>query len=92
MSMSLTDQDLVAIKRLLDIANQRLETRLIKRIEELDDTLMIQTENGLQAIRDQVGKVQATVDQIKRAQQAEQERNDRQDNGIKRIRKALHAA
>ena len=86
--MGLTKQDLAAIERLIEAS----ESRLIARIDDLDDVLSLQTEHGLQEIRDQLSDVKEVVDRIESVQQAELERNDRQDFAIKQIRKSLHAA
>lgn len=98
MGMSLTNQDLTAIKRLIDTANARLETRLIKRIDELDDTLSLQTAAGFNEVHKRINglstklsHVEQTVGRIERVQQAELERNDKQDLGIQKIRETLHA-
>ncbi|MEK7059567.1 MAG: hypothetical protein AAB971_02315 [Patescibacteria group bacterium] len=59
--MSLTRQDLNAIQRLIDNSCNRLETSLIKRIDELDDTLSMQMEHGLQEVRDQVNGLRSEM-------------------------------
>lgn len=75
------------------------------RIDDLDDVLSMQMEHGLQEVRDQltatngqlshvsreVSSIKETVSRIERVQQAELERNDRQDEAIKQLRKNLHA-
>ena len=68
----------------LDRVETSLWGRFLKRIDKLDDDLSVQMENGLQEVRLGVG-------QLKRVQQAEMERNDRQDRLITKIRKILHA-
>lgn len=88
MSMTLTKADLTAITGLIEAS----ETRMIARIDDLDDTLSMQTERGLQEVRDQVVAVKVVVDRIDGVQQAELERNDRQDAAIHQIRDSLHAA
>lgn len=81
---------------------QAMEDRLVARIDNLDDTLSMQMEHGLQEVRDQVtdvdkrlsgeiSEIKRTVQRIDRVQQAELERNDRQDAAIYQIRKNLHA-
>jgi radical SAM superfamily enzyme len=98
--MSLTKDDLKAIQNIIDtrvpiIIDERVQPIL----EEFEERLKIQMETGLQEVRNQVSNLQAsvnrievTVDSIERVQQAELERNDKQDVAIKKIRKALHAA
>lgn len=83
--MSLTTGDLKSIK---DIVHSS-ETRLIKRIDELDDTLSIQMENGLQEVRDEL---RATADRIEKVQLREAIRMDEHGISISQIRKALHSA
>ena len=82
LDMSLTRNDLTAISHLINLSADGLEKRLtesiVERIDKLDDTLAIQTENGLQEIRDQVSKVSANT--------------NRQELSIKKIRQTLHAA
>lgn len=100
MSMTLTKDDLAAIRTMIgDMINHssnsletRLEAKLVARIDELDDRLSMQTEHGLQEVRDQIQSVKEVVDRIDRVQQAELERNDRQDATIHQMRKSLHAA
>jgi hypothetical protein len=107
MAGTLTEGDLVAIGRVvdekLDPRLEEFENRLMARIDDLDDTLSIQMEYGLQEVRDQlaavhsklsgeIAKVKVVADRIDHAQQAELSRNDRQDEDLKRIRKNLHAA
>ncbi|HVX56265.1 MAG TPA: hypothetical protein VHA37_00910 [Candidatus Saccharimonadales bacterium] len=86
--MSLTRQDLSAIQKLIETSERRLEAQLTARINDLDDVLSLQTERGLQAVRDQVHAVKLVVDRIERVQQAEIARNNRQDTAITQIRKA----
>lgn len=88
MAMHLTKQDLAAIGKLIETS----EGRLIARIDDLDDVLSLQTEYGLQEVRDQISDVKAVVDRIEHTQKAELERNDSQDTAIKQIRQKLHAA
>lgn len=60
--MSLTKQDLAAIEKLIKASNDSLEERLMARIDDLDDMLSMQTEHGLQEVRDQVSVVKEIVD------------------------------
>lgn len=90
--MSLTKQDLNAIGKLLEASIGASESRLIARIDDLDDVLSLQMERGLQEVRNDIGSVKSIVDRIDRVQQAELTRNDRQDEDIKKIRKTLRAA
>jgi hypothetical protein len=46
-----------------------LEARLIRHMDELDDAMMIQTESGLQDIRNQLGEVNNTLGRVERGQQ-----------------------
>jgi hypothetical protein len=85
--MSLTKQDLTAIEKLIEAS----ESRMITRIDDLDDVLSLQTEHGLQEVRDQIADVKEVVDRIARVQQAELERDDQQDAAINQIRQKLHA-
>ncbi len=59
--MSLIEQDLGAIKKLVDNSN----SRLFKRIDELDDTLSMQMEHGLQEVRDQVDGLRGEVSELR---------------------------
>lgn len=105
--MTLTEDDLAAIKKMvgtmINDSNDSLEARLIARIDDLDDALSVQTERGLQEIRDQlaavdgrlsggIAAIKETVLRIDHVQQAELERDDRQDAAIHQIRESLHAA
>jgi hypothetical protein len=90
-SMSLTKQDLAAIEKLIKTFSNTLEDRLTARVDDLDDTLSMQTENGLQEVRDQVSAVKEVVDRIDRVQHTELERSDRQETAISQIRKSLRA-
>jgi DnaJ-domain-containing protein 1 len=90
--MSLTKQDLTAIEKLIQSSSDGLESRLIARIDDFDDTLSIQMEHGLLEIRDDISSVKVVVDRIDRVQQAEITRNDKQDADIKQIRKSLRTA
>lgn len=83
--MSLTSNDLKSIKDIVYTS----EIRLIKRIDELDDTLSIQMENGLQEVRDEL---RVTADRIEKVQLRETIRVDEQGISISHIRKALHTA
>ena len=90
--MSLTRNDLKSIKDIVDTSVSASETRLIKRIDELDDTLSIQMENGLQEVRDQIFEVQKTVNRMEKVQLREIIRVDGHETSIINIRKSLHAA
>lgn len=92
MGMTLSKDDLAAISAMISDSSNGLEAKLVARIDELDDRLSMQTEHRLQEVRDQIQAVKEVVDRIDRVQQAELERNDRQDAAIRRIRKNLHAA
>lgn len=80
-NMSLTISDLKSIKDIVYTS----ENRLIKRIDELDDTLSMQMEHGLQEIRD-------TVNRIEKVQLRYIVRVEDHDLSINHIRKTLHAA
>ena len=71
MSMNLSNQDLTAIKHLIDNSNLRLETRLsarmqesekrlekrlIARIDQVDYALTTYIDDGLQNLRKELGK------------------------------------
>lgn len=103
--MSLTKTDLKAIqnivgssidRRVPSIVNTEIDNAVENRIrpmfEEFEERFGIKAENGFQEIRDQLYRLQNTVDSIERVQMAELERDDKQDLAIKQIRKALHAA
>lgn len=94
--MTLNKNDLAAISGIVNESSKsletRLETRLVAQVDELIDQLAMQTEYGLQEVRDQIQAVKEVVDRIDRVQQSEIERNDRQDTAIHHIRKSLHAA
>ncbi len=66
--MGLTSIDLNQIKEIVETSALATETRVIKRIDELDDTLSIQMENGLQEVRDQISEVQKTVNRMEKVQ------------------------
>lgn len=90
--MSLTTSDLKSIKDIVDTSANRLEVSFIKRIDELDDTLSMQMEQGLQEVRDQVSEVKQIVNRIENVQLREITRVDGHETSIVNIRKALHAA
>jgi hypothetical protein len=106
--MTLTKDDLAAIEHLIDNSLEtKLETkleaklqprfdafekRIIMRIDDLDDTLSQQTAAGFSEVYTKIADLQSTVDRIEQVQLAEIMRNDHQDQAIKKIRKALHAA
>ena len=99
MNMSLTNDDLRAVKNLIDGSIDervlpmfgKLESRLTKRIDDLDDSLSMQMENGLQEVRDQISSVKETVERIERVQLVEIDRNNQQDQTIAKMRRALQA-
>lgn len=89
MNMSLTSGDIQSIKEVVgEVVGEIFDVR----IAIFEENLKIQIENGLQEIRDQVNDIRDIVNRTERVQQAELERNDKQDTDIKKIRKALHAA
>ena len=90
--MSLTKTDLNQIKEIVETSAHATENRVIKRINELDDTLSIQMENGLQEVRDQIFEVQKTVNRMEKVQLREIIRVDGHETSIINIRKSLHAA
>lgn len=57
MSMVLTKNDLAAIGTLIEASEMRLENRVIARIDDLDDVLSLQMEQGLQEVRNQITAV-----------------------------------
>ena len=83
--MSLTTNDLKSIKDIVDTSANRLEVSFIKRIDELDDTLSMQMEHGLQEIHD-------TVNRIEKVQLRYIVRVEDHELSINHIRKTLHAA
>lgn len=91
-NMSLTTSDLKSIKDIVDTSVSSSEARLIKRIDDLDDTLSMQVEHGLQEVRDQVGEVKQIVNRIEKVQLREMIRVDGHETSIVNIRKSLHAA
>jgi acetyl-CoA carboxylase alpha subunit len=86
--MSLTTDDLQAIR---DIVEDVVETKV--------EAAKRQTAAGFAAVDKQFIKVhnrfdklEHAVDRIERVQRAEIERNDQQDQAIRHMRRALHAA
>ncbi|PIZ61460.1 hypothetical protein COY17_04405 [Candidatus Saccharibacteria bacterium CG_4_10_14_0_2_um_filter_52_9] len=81
--MSLTKQDLVSIRT------------IVKEVVDESDLIAAKAFNDVYSRFDQVNtrldKVNETVARIGNIQQAELERNDRQDQSLKGIRKALRA-
>lgn len=91
MNMSLTKQDLVSIRT------------IVKEVVDESDLITAKAFNDVYSKFDQVNdrfdqvntrldKVNETVARIGNIQQAELERNDRQDQNINKIRRVLHAA
>lgn len=98
--MSLTQDDLRAIQHLIETSEQHLEQRLLPvilaRIDELDNTLSIQTAKGFEEVHTRIDKIELeltevknTVKRIEKVQQKEIKRTDRHDAAIKHIRAVL---
>ncbi len=83
--MSLTSSDLNQIKEIVETSALATENRVIKRIDELDDSLSMQMEHGLQEIRD-------TVNRIEKVQMKEVIRAENHELAINHIRNTLHSA
>lgn len=79
--MSLTKDDLQAIRDIID-----------SRFEDFEERLKISMEQGLQETRDHADRIEASVNRLEASQHSEIERNDNQDAAIVKMRKALHAA
>src|SRR5687767_5915701 len=97
--MSLTKEDLSAIQQLIEASERRLEQRLIARIDELDETISLQTAKGFDEVHTRIDKVKAelsevkhTVKRIEHVQQKEIKRVDQHDATIKHIRTVLRTA
>ena len=84
-NMSLTSSDLNQIKEIVETSALATENRVIKRIDELDDSLSMQMEHGLQEIRD-------TVNRIEKVQMKEVIRAENHELAINHIRNTLHSA
>lgn len=95
MSMSLTKQDLAAIGGLLDKKFQESDSIISTSFDQVYskfskiDTQFDKIDDHFDCLEGKVENIAQTVQRIENVQQAELVRNDRQDKGIKKLRKAL---